>query len=266
MLIAGPVLILINQFSKYNQGGKNSSPKINVGNIVIFTLASALLMLIPFALEYWAQQYLTAGKVSLIYSFSPSITALISIFLLKERITKYKLLGLIISFVGINFALVSGDFQQFFLFNISRFDLAMIAVVISGALGWILVEKLLQAGFSSRLINGVAMTTGGLGIVFIRCIFFGPIDICYLSQLSFFSWGLFFAILTMSNFIGYPLYAFLLKTYSPTYLSISGFLCPVLTAIFGYILLGESFSVIQLIISLTLGLAGCWLFSRVNID
>lgn len=266
MLIAGPVLILIDQFLKYNQSNNNSSPKTNFFNIVTLVIASILLMLVPFTLEYWAQQYLTAGKVSLIYSFSPSITALISIFLLKERISKKKIIGLIVSFAGMNFALFSGCSQKVFLSHVSRFDLAMIIVVVSGALGWILIERLLTEGFSPRLINGVAMTLGGFGTGVIRYFFFGPVKLDYLAGLSAFSWGLFFSILVMSNFIGYPLYSFLLKTYSPTYLSMSGFLCPVLTATFGFLLLGESFSTMNLIISLALGVVGCLLFKTQDQD
>jgi len=259
MLIAGPLLVL---WDGINNGRRKSLTNNLSLDILLFVAVAVLLMLIPFVLEYWSQQYLTAAKVALLHSFSPSITAALSLLLLKDHLNLNKILGLFISFIGINIAF-SRDLSDFANWSFSVYELATLLAVICSCLGWVFVDKLLSNGYSSRFINGVTMSLGGIGTLIIK--YFGyqnALDLGYLKIIPPFAWGVFFTILILSNFIGYPLYGWLLTSYSPTLVSLSGFLCPILTALFGYILLGEGVSWFAIVLSVLLGFVGLWVFNK----
>ena len=143
--------------------------------------------------------------------------------------------------VGIIPVLLTSSFPEQGIGEISFLSWPEIAVIISVAThtySWIIMRKLVkEKSYSPMMINGLSMTFGGL-LALITSFFvdgFAPIKEGYV--LYFF--GILSLIILLSNIICYNLYGWLLKRYTATFLSFSGFLSPLFTALYGWILLGE---------------------------
>ena len=190
--------------------------------------------------ERWGLQYLTAVKTSFIYNLSPFFSATFSYFLLAERMTRTKWLGLIIGFVGFipYFIEKSGSEQVSGGFLLCSWaELALVAASIATVVGWIGMRKLVLLGHSPILGNGISMLVGGLLII--------PsslwLDSWSPSPVRDWPHALMFILLTsvISYIIAYNMYGWLLNRYSATFLTMAGLTSPLFTALFGWFLLGE---------------------------
>lgn len=192
--------------------------------------------------EFWGLQYLTSSKTCFIYSLSPFISALFSYFLLAEVVSKKKWLGFIIGFIGFIPLLLSTTHEEnlagtFFVFSWA--ELAVVAATITSVYGWILLKQLVKdEGLSPSIANGIAMLLGGsLALGHSRLTeTWNPIPVTDL--LPFFKCTLF--LIVVSNCICYNLYGYLLKRYSATFMSFAGLTTPLFSALFGWLILGET--------------------------
>lgn len=192
-------------------------------------------------LELWGLQYLTSFKTCFLYSLTPFFSALFSYLLFSESLTPKKWVGLLIGFVGLtplflqhNLAEVAGG--QFSIFSIA--ELSVLAAVVTGSYGWILLRQLVASdGCSPFLANGVSMLFGGL------CALAHSWSYETWDPLPVTDWLPFLEmtclLMLISNAIAYNLYGFLLKRFSGTFLSFAGFSTAWFTALFGWYFLGE---------------------------
>lgn len=211
-----------------------------------------------FNLEFWALQYVSGAKACLIYNLSPFITALYAYHILKEKLHKPQVVGLIIGFAGfLPILLASAPTEEFAgsLGSISLPEIALLFAVISSAFGWIIFKDFMKSGYSFVMVNGVAMFSGGLlslitaFILEDRPYFKWPITQDWLSAwlshtFNFYSPLGFFLIyagllILIANVICYNLYGSLLKRYSPTFLSFAGFTCPLFAALYDWLFIGQ---------------------------
>jgi drug/metabolite transporter (DMT)-like permease len=211
-----------------------------------------------FNLEFWALQYVSGAKACLIYNLSPFITALYAYHILKERLHKQQIVGLMIGFAGflpILLACAPSEELVGSLGNISFPELALLGAVISSAFGWIIFKDFMQKGYSFVLVNGIAMLGGGLlslmaSLCFeYRPYFKWPITQDWLSSwishtFNFYNPVVFFLIyasllILIANIICYNLYGYLLKKYSATFLSFAGFTCPLFAALYDWLFIGQ---------------------------
>lgn len=210
-----------------------------------------------FILEFWALQYLSALKTTLIYAMTPFIAALLSYFLLKERLTSSKMLGVAVGLLGMMpiFMSMGGNVHE--LLQIGVPDIVLLGAVISGAYAWFLVKKLLQKGYSLAIINGVAMLIGGV-LSFGTSLLFETAPFVNDWQ-SFLFWVV--ALIIVSNVVVYNFYGWLLHRYSITFLTFAGFLCPSFAMLYDWLLLGGQFHQ-RYLVSLVLVTLGLYLFYR----
>jgi len=227
------------------------------GQIILFHIY------LSYLLGVWSMQYLTATKASLLYTFMPFITAVLACFLLAEKMTTKKLIGLILGLLG--FLPLLCESEEAIITCMSFFsipEMVYIVSVISAAYGWIVMKKLVTGhGYSPVLVNGIGMLGGGI-LAFV-CAFFLESSPFHFSGgdtydlFAFISYVL--ALVFIGNIIGYNLYGFLLKRYSTTFLSFASFLLPIFTALFGFLFLRETISW-SFFVTLTLVVAGLYMF------
>jgi len=205
---------------------------------------------LAYVLEFYALNYLTSFKTAFIYNLSPFIAAIFAYLFLHEKMNLKKVIGLLIGFFGFFLILANGESpgevgkQAFWFFSWP--EIALLIAVFSAAYGWIVFKKLSKAGnYSPFMINGTGMLAGGfLALItsfFIEKTFYAaarPIQSWTTSDL-FACFGYTLLLIIIANVIAYNLYGHLLKKYSITFLSFSGFLCPLAAALFGNIFLGE---------------------------
>ena len=236
---------------------RHKSCKIKRADLSSFFVLSLVHILIPYLCEFWALQYISAAKVSLIWSLSPFVTAIFAWFMFRERMTIMKFVGLLIGFFDfIPIVLHEGAKESTLssLFNISTADFALVIAVVSAAFAWSSFKKLSQKGYSSLFINGWAMLFGGLGSMSLSPFFevWNPFPVS--------NWpitiGCLFALILTGGIIGYNLYGYLLKHYTVTFLAFAGGMVPFWTAMFQWLILGQtvSYAFVASVFIISLGL------------
>jgi drug/metabolite transporter (DMT)-like permease len=191
---------------------------------------------VAFSLEFWSLQYMSPAKIALLFNTTPFITALCSYYLLNERLTTKKIIGLTIGCAGMLPTLlvpvVEGGFGCLLFFSVP--ELALLVAILFYSDASILMGRLVrQYRVSSLVINSVSMLIGGLLCLPTAFI----IEEIILPPLwPFVGW---LTLLVGAGSIIYTmLYTHLLRTYSATFLSLVGITIPLFTALFDWLLLG----------------------------
>lgn len=280
MLVAGLLLLGYHRFfSKHDK-------TIHKSDWFLFIQLMVFQIYIAFVGEYWALQYITSAKASLLYSLAPFLTALFSYGMFKEQITGKKIIGLVAGFVGfivIACTQTQGErATEHFLF-FSSAELILLISVASAAYGWLVLKKLMHRGYSFAMINGVGMFGGGV-FAFVTSLVqeHNPLTISVPQHTSAYA-GLFESfirnslpqayasiflfllymvlLIIIANIICYNLYGYLLHYYSATLLSFSGLMIPFITAFFGWIFLGEQIT-LSFFVSALLIFCGLYIFYK----
>ena len=192
-------------------------------------------------LQIWATQFVDTGTACFLYNFAPFFAALFSFWLFNERITIRKLLGLIIGFAAfIPLVLTTQSVSAFDLPSPGYFipEIALLIAAAASVWGWIVMKQLVH------LSNGLLITANGLTMIL------GGL-LCFPFSLALEAWkpvpifqfwpfvGCVIGMIILSNIIGYNAYTFLLRQYSPTFLTFTSFMSPFFAAAYGYLLFGE---------------------------
>ncbi|MBN4067182.1 aminotransferase class V-fold PLP-dependent enzyme, partial [Simkania negevensis] len=133
--------------------------------------------------------------------------------------------------------LVASSFGKAFFF-LSWPEIALLTAAVSSVYGWILLRQFVaHKGVGTWTVNGYAMAIGGvLTLIYSRMVeTWNPLPVW--NTVGFLETGI--ALLIISNLICYNLYGHLLKKYTATFMSFSGFSTPIFVAIFGWIFLKE---------------------------
>lgn len=191
--------------------------------------------------EFWGLQYLTSFKTCFIYSLSPFASALFSYFIFSEKMSPKKWGGLLLGFAGLMPVLLAQTTAeerggQFFLFSWA--ELAVMGAALCSVYGWILLKQTVNdSGHSPLFANGVSMLAGG-AFALVHSYFkesWHPIPVT--EYIPFAACAL--LLIVISNLISYNLYGWLLKRFSPTFMSFAGLSTPIFSAFFGWIYLNE---------------------------
>ncbi|CAM6002344.1 unnamed protein product [Sphagnum balticum] len=236
MLISGLLLML------YNSHQTESLTYQRVKNDRLGLLAIAgCTTLVPALLKAWSLKRMLASKQSLLGSIDPFVTALMVYYLFNEKISRSKVLGMVVGFIGVMVVILSKSTDEFgyeFFWRISYPELAIVAAVIISRYGWILVQVLLRNNHYTPIqINALVQVIAGM-LAFMVAVFNNNIRLGPIASYPHFIACFAFTVLG-GNIIGYTLYAYSLKHHSATLVSLAGFLIPLLVAVFAYIFLGE---------------------------
>ena len=180
-----------------------------------------------------------SSKASLIYTLGPFASYALGYFMVGEKVTFKKILGLTIGFFGLLPVLVVPAPQENLIGGIGFFSWPEISIVLSIcslSYGWIIMRKLIKDNnYSPAMVNGISMFAGGI-LALITSWIFEPKAVIT-DPLHFM--GILAIIIIVSNLICHNLYGTLLKKYSPTFLSFASFLTPLFAAFYGWLFLSE---------------------------
>lgn len=227
MVIAGILLL------SYNYFFRKQKISFKKEDLLLYLKLSAVHIFIPFVFEFWSLQYISAAKTAMLYNLSPFITAVFAFFILNERVTKLKIIGLIVGFLGFIPILIAqlpqeSVFGEWFFISVP--ELVLLGAIISAAYAWIVIKRaIVSQRYSLMTLNGISMFIAGISALFISLIidsFIIPVT----NYKSFLSLTL--LIIIVGNVICYNLYGYLLKRYTATFLSFAGFTTPLFTALF----------------------------------
>ncbi len=217
---------------------------------------------IAFVPEFWALQYISAFKTTILYASSPFITAVLEYFLYKVRFTSRQLLGLICGFIGMGVIIANPDVPCSHVLHVCTYpylpEIALMGAIISAAYAWFLIKKLMNKGYHLLAINGAAMLGGGT-------LSFLTLPLAHVALFSsVYDWWTFLwtllALIFISNVVFYNLYAHLLSVYSLTFLSLAGFLSPLFGALYAWLLFGQDMSISYALAGVFIA-SGLWFFN-----
>jgi drug/metabolite transporter (DMT)-like permease len=268
-------------------------PRIPRADWPLFLKTSLFYIYLSFVPEFWALERMSSFKNNMMWSFTPFVSALLSYYLLNERLTKRKWAGLVIGMLGMIPILAVADIStptqnspislinspislinspiSLILSGVEGWseavcsityigfpELAMCVAVFSTAYAWFLIKQLLDKGYSLIFINSITMLMGGVLSLLTR-LAGGSIEPLYTNWWAVVGYAL--ALVIISNVIAYSLYGYLLQSYSITFLSFTGFLCPIFGAIFGKLFFNEHLHVYY-VIAFAFIMTGLILFYR----
>jgi drug/metabolite transporter (DMT)-like permease len=233
LLIAGFFLVM------YALLRKGINWKKALGDKWLFASVGLFHAYLAFVPEFWALQFVTSAKTSIIYAATPFVAALLSYVLHREKLSSRQWLGMLVGTLGLIPLMVwkvePGEWGGFF--SLSLPELVLIGAMSSACYAWFVIKKLMDRGHSVPLINGVAMGLGGL-LCIPTVLLAEPNAINLVTSWSSFA-GWLSALIVLSHFASYNLYSWLLKRHSITFMTFCGFMCPLFTTLFGAVFLGE---------------------------
>lgn len=252
MIIAGPLIFIFNAIKH-----KNINIKKITDNIILILGAAIFTSYLPVIFKSFALQKLPSSQAAFLGTLDPFITAILSKLMFNTKLTKNNLLGMLIGALGVIILNINNIISLKLEFNYAQI-LAICAIIIS-RYGWILVQKLIkEQNITPEQISSITMTLGGI-LALLTSLFFENT-----TKISIPSSTIFYTLLTytiaIGNMLGLTLYAYLLKKYSITYLSLCSFLVPLFVQILGWIFLNEPIT-INFFIALITTFIGVYIFN-----
>lgn len=237
--------------------------KITYPNIKFFIYLAIFNIYLNSIFEIWGLNNMSSSKACMIYSISPFLTALIAFIMLNEKLTKKKIIGLIIGISGLIPLINVKTIDEFKIDTISFFSLSEISLILSvifSVLGWVYLKKIITLGYSHITANSISMLIGGILTLFHSYTsgeIWNPLPI--INYKNFF----YYTIITcvISNIICYNLFGYLLKYFSATFMTFAGLITPFFASFFGFIFLKEAIT-INFFISIIIFFLGLMIFYK----
>lgn len=230
------------------------SIKKNIHQVVLVSLLSSInIVLFSFGVR-WTQ----ASVGQMIYASVPIIVAIVSYFVLREKITLTKTIGIIFGLLGTSFIIILPLIGKVSLKTGLMGNLLILTGAFSYALYSIYCKKI-QKDFSPLQISVVFFAT----TMIIGLIFGLPETIIYQKALPVFTSVSVFSLLYVSilgTVVYYLLNQYAIKYGDPLIASMTLYLQPAATLVWANIILGEQITW-QLLVGGGLALFGAWLVS-----
>lgn len=197
----------------------------------------------------YALQYMDPVKFCFILALNPFVTAILQYFIHGEMLTHKKIIGLSLGFLGLVPILLAADHGEFS--NIPQ-DLEILGTVtclvstILFSYGWIVMKRYLKEfTHPIEIANAIAMFVGGcVSAMFFTLAQYYNLTANVMLTPEFPKYMVAFVIFSLATYL---LYAYLLDTFSPTFIAFAGFLEPVFGLAFGVIFLGHPITIMELV-------------------
>ena len=189
---------------------------------------------IPLALVYWGTQFIPTGLASVLFATHPFAVALFSYFILPaERLSKSKLFGIVLCFIGI-YVIFSSEFKFQGTLGIE----GMAAIVLSSTLQAFTLVSVKKYGkpFNTMSLNYVGMVIGGVLLLLMSFLLENHNAAVFNTSaiLSLIYLALFGSVITFVT------YFWLLKQVEVVLLSLTAFITPIIAVIAGVIVFDEN--------------------------
>lgn len=229
-------------------------------SIILYLVMGFFSFVVPFALVYWAEQFVPSGMAAVLFAVYPFFVVIFSYFSIsKDSIDIYKISGVVLGFVGIVII-----FSDSFGGDITDYLLGMIAIVISGIMQAEIVVLIKKYGhhLNSLSMNFIPMLIAGFSMLFIGLVLedLTNFSLKLNAALSIIYLGFFGSVVTFTS------YYWLLKKINIVILSLMAFITPIVALILGFFVYDEQLSTRHFIGSslVLIGLLGANLGNLIN--
>jgi drug/metabolite transporter (DMT)-like permease len=221
-------------------GGKKAWPQgwIAWGRLALFGLLNSAFYL---GFNYEALRFLSAGMGSIISATNPLLLALVAPVILRERLTWWRILGLLLGFGGVIFVMGARLNEQEHLDTVGGMLISFIGVV--GLVSATLFYKRYPPREHAFVVNAVQLGAAGFALLIPALLFEHPEQIPIDAPLI---WSFLYLVLIIS--VGASLLWFwLLKRGEASAVSSYYFLTPIAGLALAALLLGEPFGIRDLL-------------------
>ncbi len=233
MVVAGVLLLGYKYLRTY------TDLYINKKHLWLYLQIIVVGVYLKYVLRYWSLNYMSSGKLAFLLNIGPFVAALFSYYAFNERLSLKQWLGLIIGFVGIIPMLLTTSTAEQLLGEIAFIswpELILFIAVACHCYGMIVSRKLIKDNnHSPVMVNGVRMLGGGLLALPTAFLIEGVAPV---NNIPLFV-GWLAVLILVSNIICHNLYLNLLKYYTVTFISLTDFLSPLFSALYGWLFLHE---------------------------
>ena len=215
---------------------KNFKLPLDLLSIKLYFFMGIFSFAIPFWLVYWAEQFVPTGLTSVIFGVFPFSVFIFSwIFLKTEELDFFKIISIIIGFVGIIII-----FSENLNLNLEIQFWGLVAVFVSAIMqGLVVVILKKHAGYLDPFsMNAFPLLIAGSVLILLS---FGLEDS---TNWEFTSTAIFSIIYlaTIGTIVTYTVYYWLLQRMNVVILSLSSFITPIIAVILGWVILDERLS------------------------
>jgi drug/metabolite transporter (DMT)-like permease len=183
-----------------------------------------------------SMEYTSAPHVALAYALTPAFVFIIAMFILNEKASKAKILGLSLAIGGTilvlseKFSFASGGLTGDILALLASFSWAIYTII----------GKKLTLKYGAIYTTALAMMIGFL--LYIPIFLILPVHI-QLEKFTLINWGQIFYLGALTSALGYAIWYYALGKTDASKVSIFNNLQPIMTAILSYFILGTGFSI-----------------------
>ncbi|MEE9429419.1 MAG: EamA family transporter [Melioribacteraceae bacterium] len=228
-LFASLIIFSIVQFKKYKLPKDSLSLKLYFF-MGIFSFA------IPFWLVYWAEQFIPSGLASVLFGVFPFSVFIFSwLFLKTEKLDFYKMLSIILGFIGIVIIFyenINLDFEKQFWGLVAVFASAVLQGLVA------VILKKYAGHLNPFSMNAYPLLIAGSVLILFSFGFedstnweFTPKAIYSILYLA-----------TIGTIVTFTIYYWLLQNMNVVILSLSSFITPIIAVILGWLILNEKLS------------------------
>lgn len=205
---------------------------------LLLFVSFAFFLFYSYVPDFMVLPYISSTKWALIYTLTPFCTALIGYFQKSEHVSRMKMVGLCIGFVGmLPVLLLDTSDTMGGLWRFSWPEIVMFICMVSYSYGWIIARRLIrEKKYDAVLVNGVGMLIGGMaGLAtspLVESWSAGPIS-------SFWPFCAVMVPLVLATTLAFTINTYLFRYYTVTFLMFLMFVDPLYVAFYGRIFLGE---------------------------
>jgi drug/metabolite transporter (DMT)-like permease len=205
-------------------------------SVRLYLLMGFFSFVFPYGLIYWAEQFVPSGLTAVLYAVYPFSIAVFSYFMIpSEKISINKILGIIISFIGLYII-----FSESFTGNLTNYLIGMIVVIISAVTQSMVAVSIKKYGHHLHPLsmNLYPMLIAGVILTIYGFIIEGNLPIKY-DQKAFLSiayLALFGSLITFTS------YYWLLKRVNIIIVSLITFITPIIALFLGWFIYREELS------------------------
>ena len=205
----------------------------------IFLLGFFGVMVYHFGLNY-GEQYITAGAASLIIATSPVYILILAAVFLKEKITFFKFLGILLALFGVIIISILGKQGEKIQIQTAFAAIAVLIAAIVSAFYTIVGKKLLSR------YNGLSLTAYAIlfgSIILIPLSIFNSSLINEVSNMQSVTWFAVIFLGVFSTVIGYGIWYMALEIKTASEISVYLYAIPVLSTIASYLLFKDAITI-----------------------
>ncbi|MCJ7571167.1 MAG: DMT family transporter [Candidatus Thermoplasmatota archaeon] len=205
----------------------------------IFLLGFFGVMVYHFGLNY-GEQYITAGAASLIIATSPVYIVILAAVFLKEKITFFKFLGIILALFGVIIISILGKQGEKIQIQTAFAAIAVLIAAIVSAFYTIAGKKLLSR------YNGLSLTAYAIlfgSIILVPLSIFNTSLINEVSNMQPVTWFAVIFLGVFSTVIGYGIWYMALEIKTASEISVYLYAIPVLSTIASYLLFKDTITI-----------------------